>query len=111
MHTLLDDQDISELWVRDKLARRSAWNSNQALLAMLTDLLGPDVIGRSTIPASYAPATTMLLMIMTMVMMMMMMMICFLRHAPTFPCHTGDHSATDHFGGPTITRTVRYRNA
>ena len=50
MSDLLNDVAVSVLWTQDKVARRAAWNSNKAILSMLSDLLGPNIMGRSQIP-------------------------------------------------------------
>ena len=41
MADILDDVDLSEMWVRNKISRRSAWNTNKALAIMLGDVMGP----------------------------------------------------------------------
>ena len=52
MDVILDDVEVSELWIQSKMVRRAAWNSNKVLVDMLSDLVGPDPIGRSQIPPS-----------------------------------------------------------
>ena len=45
------DDDLADLWTRDKLERRSAWSELRAVSRMLEAALGPDALPRSHVPA------------------------------------------------------------
>ena len=48
----MDDVAVSKLWLSSNMTRKAAWASNNVIIDMLSDLVGPDPIGRSTIPSS-----------------------------------------------------------